>query len=561
MTLKRRGLKLLVLVLGLSLVAAACGSDKGGTAAKTSTTKAEAVPVGGDLVIGAEQEPDCTDWISSCGGSSWGFWMMGQSTMPRTFDAVKVGDTWEYKASSLLDGDPTLVTSPKQVVTYKINKAAVWSDGQPVTSADFKYTWDQIKNGKDIYDSTGYADIASVDDSNPSVAVVTFDKPYAAWKGLFGAGYGIYPSHLLAGKDRNATMASGYDFSGGPWKIKEWKKGVDVVLVPNDKFWGDKPKLNSVTFRFVTDTASEFQAYKAGEFAAIYPQPQLDVINAIGAGITGRSVYTADTGNLEALWLNNSKFPFDSLKVRQAFAYSLDRDKVVEALFGGIGVKKASQSFNAPIFKPYADPKGFSVYKLDLNKVDELMKADGWAKNGAGFWAKGGKQADIVFNTTAGNARRELTQQVVQTQAKAAGFNVTIKNLAAGDFFGKVLPAGDYQMGLYAQVATSLDPSLCNLFCSKNIPSAANSNSGQNWQRVNIPALDPLLADVDSNLDQAAREASGKKADAIMAENVISLPLDPLPNILLWSDKVKGPVADNPIFGPFVDMNKWGLAG
>lgn len=561
MTLKRRGLKLLVLVVGLSLVAAACGSDKGGTAAKTSTTKAEAVPVGGNLVIGAEQEPDCTDWISSCGGSSWGFWMMGVTTMPRAFDVVKDGDTWAYKASSLLAGDPTVETRPKQVVTYKINKAAVWSDGQPITSTDFKYTWDQIKNGKDIYDTTGYADVSSVDDSDPSVAVVTFDKPFTGWKQLFGTQYGIYPSHLLQGKDRNAIMASGYDFSGGPWKIKEWKKGVDVVLIPNDKFWGDKPKLDSVTFRFVTDTASEFQAYKAGEFALIYPQPQLDVINAIGAGITGKSSFTAETGNLEGLWMNNSKFPFDSTKVRQAFAYSLDRDKVVEALFGGIGVKKASQSFNAPIFKRYADPKGFGAYKLDLAKVDELMKADGWAKNSAGFWAKGGKQADIEFNTTAGNARRELTQQVVQTQAKAAGFNVTIKNLSAGDFFGKVLPAGNYQMGLYAQVASSLDPVLCNLFCSKNIPSAANGNAGQNWQRVNIPALDPLLNEVDSNLDQSAREASSRKADALIAENVVSIPLDPLPNILLWSDNIKGPVSDNPILGPFVAMNLWGLAG
>ena len=48
---------------------------------------------------------------------------------------------------------------------------------------------------------------------------------------------------------------------------------------------------------------------------------------------------------------------------------------------------------------------------------------------------------------------------------------------------------------------------------------------------------------------------------AILAENVVSIPLDPLPNILLWSDNILGPVEDNPVLGPFHTMHLWGLAG
>ena len=55
----------------------------------------------------------------------------------------------------------------------------------------------------------GGTDIASVDDSSPSTAIVTFSKPYADWKSLFGGGYGIYPSHLLQGKDRDALTKDG----------------------------------------------------------------------------------------------------------------------------------------------------------------------------------------------------------------------------------------------------------------------------------------------------------------------------------------------------------------
>ena len=76
---------------------------------------------------------------------------------------------------------PTVTTvNGKQTVTYKINPKAVWSDGEPITSTDFKYTWDQIVNGKDIYDPTGYTQIESVDDTNPKVAVVTFSSTVRA---------------------------------------------------------------------------------------------------------------------------------------------------------------------------------------------------------------------------------------------------------------------------------------------------------------------------------------------------------------------------------------------
>lgn len=572
MVRSRRLLSFFALLLGFALLASSCGGsedDDGGDASSgaggddTETTVApEDVPEGGDLVLGAEQEPDCADWISSCAGASWGYWTMNVNTMPRAFDPVLEEDgTYVYEPSILLDGEPELETDPQQVVTYTISEDAVWNDGEPITSSDFKYTWDQIKNGEDIYDRTGYANIESVDDSDPKVAVVTYETPYAGWKGLFGGGYGVLPSHILEGEDRAALMANGYDFSGGPWIIEEWAKGSEIVMVPNENYWGDVPKLDSVTFRFVTDTASEFQAYKAGEVEAIYPQPQLDVIESINAGVEGNNSFTANTGNIEALWMNNDEFPFDSVAVRQAFAFSLDRDEIVESLFGGIGVTEASNSLDPPIMAPYTNEDAFADYTLDLDQVDELMTGDGWEKNDDGIWEKDGEAANIEFITTAGNARRERTQEIVQQQAADAGFNITINNQEAGTFFGETLPNGDYQLGLYAQVLTSLDPSNCNLFCSKNIPSPENEFSGQNWTRTEIDGLDELLETVESSLDEDERQAAGAEAQDLLAEEVGSLPVDPLPNILLWSDNIVGPVADNAILGPFNNMQNWGLAG
>jgi peptide/nickel transport system substrate-binding protein len=580
----KRSTRFAALAVGLAFVAASCGSSSGKTtapatsaptatsAAPTETTVATtagsaaattAAPAasGGTLTIGAEQEPDCADWINTCGGSSWGFWMMGATTLPRAFDTVRSGDKVTVQPSEYMAGEPTIVATPKQVVTYKINPKAVWSTGDPLTSSDFKYTWEQIAgpDAKDIYDATGYNKIESVDDSDPSTAVVTFSSPYAGWKGLFGGGYGILPSKILTGKDRNAEMKDGYKFSAGPWIIDSWEKGVGITLVPNDKYMGDKPKLDKVVFKFIADTSAEFQTYQAGEVDAIYPQPQIAVVDAISAGVEGNQEVSADTGNVEGLWLNNEKAPFDTKEVRQALAYSIDRDAIVKRLFGAIGVDKAVQSFNPPILGDYAG-SDFGTYTLNLDKAASLMTGAGWAKGSDGIWAKNGQRASFALRTTAGNKRRELTQEVLIAQLKDAGFEMTTDNAKAGDLFGKLLPDGDYQAALYAQVATFPDPGLSSLFLSTNIPTAANGNTGQNWQRVNVPELDPLLSQVDVELDPAKRIAASQAADKVIADNAISIPLDPLPNILLSSKKVNG-LVDNPVLGPFFSLNKVTLAG
>ena len=563
MRVSSRGTKLLALLLGFTLFVAACGSDKKKSSSKTTqnatTTAPKNIPSGGTLIVGAEQEPDCADWMGSCGGSSWGYWMMQVGTMPRAYDVVKENGKYVNKASILLTGEPKLVTSPKQTVTYNINPKAVWDDGQPITSTDFKYTWDQVVKGKDIYDKTGYQDIGSVDDSDPKVVVVTFKTNYADYKQLFGGGFGVFPSHVLQGKDRDAAMKNGYTFSGGPWKIQKWEKTNQITMVPNTKFWGTKPKLAKVIFKIQADTSAEFTAFKSDQVSMVYPQPQLDAVDQINAGIPNtQKAITADTGNFESLWFNNAKPPFTSKAVRQAVAYALDRKTLVERLFGKLGVTEPLNVVNARIVSDYSDTKAFAKYTQDKSKVASLLTGDGYKKGSDGIYTKGGKKLTFTVRSTAGNKRRELTEQVMQQQLKAVGIDMQIKNAEAGDLFGSILPKGDYQAGIYAQVLTALVPGNCTLFCSENIPTAPGF-SGNNWTRTNVPGLDTLLKKVDGDLDESARKTAAKKADKLVAANVVALPIDPLPNTLLWNNKVVGPIDDNAVLGPFWNMNEWGV--
>jgi peptide/nickel transport system substrate-binding protein len=562
--MRRTPVRLLIAGLAAATVLAACGSsskNSSGSGGGATTSFSGTVPQGGAITIGAEQEADCWDWISICAGASWGLWVGQINTVPFAFVAEGVGPDLKNEPGPVLAGMPTMTPTPVQTITYKINPDAVWSDKVPITCADFQYTEDQIQNGKDIYDRTGYTDIASVTCPDAKTVVVKYQpgKTYASWQSLFAGNYGILPSHLLKGKDRDALMKDGYNWSGGPFFAK-WNKGESVVLTPNPNYWGPKPHLTRVTFKLLSDTSAEFQAFKSGQVAMIYPQPQIDVVQAIQQGLPdANSVYNSKTASVEALWINNQKAPFTDKAFRQAFAYAIDRNAIVNRLFGPLGVTQAVNSLNPYVVKQYSNPDAYSNYKLDLDKVNSLMTGAGWTKGSDGIWAKGPLKASFTIQSTTGNKRRELTETVMQQMLKTAGFDMKIANQKSSDLFGQTLPQGDFQVSLFTNSLTSPVPTNCSLFCSKNIPTPANGNSGNNWFRVNIPQLDPLLSSVDTSLDESTRMQDGAQADNIMADNQVTLPLDPLPDIVIWSKKLVGPIGDNSIEGPWWNLNQWGV--
>lgn len=549
------------LAAALLLLLSACG---GGPPQDQDGDGAANVPVreGGEIVIGAEQEPDCADWLGTCSGSIWGNYTMWTTTIPVAFNARQDGDDWVPQASDLLTGEPVVEEAGgKQTITYSINPDATWSDGQPITSADFEYTALEVRDGQDILDKSGYDKIESIETPDDQTVVLTLSEPYAAWRALFSNGYGVLPAHLLEGKDRTAEMKDGYDWSGGPWLIESWDRGTSVTLVPNENYWGEQPHLDKVTFQFLTDTAAAFQALKSGQVDALYPSPQLDALSQIEAGIPGtRSQVDPQTGNLEAIWLNNQAFPFDSQAVRQAAAYAIDREAIVNRLFGSIGIEEPAQSFFTPILGGFGEA-AFGGYSLDLAQVDTLMTGDGWAKDSDGFWEKDGQRASFTIDTLAGNKRRDLMLQILQTQFADAGFEMAIRTTTPAELFVKSLPNGDFQAALYTLIDTFPEPlNLSATLKSSNAPSEDNGFSGINFGRVSIDGLDEVLDRIDSETDEAARVEASAEADQLISEAVPAIPLVAVPNVLLWSEELGGPISINPSEGPFWNLHEWGLA-
>jgi peptide/nickel transport system substrate-binding protein len=269
----RRKLWLLAGAVLAALALAATGS------ARVSGPDSASAKSAGTLVFGAEQGggPDwCLNLILDVDCNA--FWNVVFQT-PVIRGAFIFTPKFTYK--------PDLITHYKfqtnpQRVTYYLRKNAKWSDGVPVTNKDWKFTWQTAMNPKykDHIDPFGWQDIKSVTGSK-YVVKVTYKRNFAAWRNLFSY---VLPQHALAGTDMltvwNTCLCNpkkgNAPIGDGPFLLTKYDAGSGITLTRNNHGWyGPKAKLDSIVFRFITNTNSEIQAIRSGEVDAIYPQPQL----------------------------------------------------------------------------------------------------------------------------------------------------------------------------------------------------------------------------------------------------------------------------------------------
>jgi len=533
-----------------------------GGCAGSSTQKKEAAPPataeqpakGGTLVMHIPSEPSCADWLASCAQVFAAFLSMARPTVPRPLDFVD----GKYRATPLLAGEPALVAGPPQRLTYRLNPRAVWSDGQPITSSDLRYTWEQGASGPSVTTTTGFDKIAAVDDTDPATAVVTFKESYAAWRSLFPT---ILPKHLLEGKDRKAEMKDGYSWSGGPWIIDRWTKGQEIKLVPNPAYWDKKPNLDAVVWKIIPDSAAALAAYKSG---------QVSVLSALPAEVTAAEVRSLPDTKFDVspafgisyVNFNTTKAPLNSVAVRQSLAYASDRDAIVAQTTGLLKPDaKAIGSFMTPAYGPwYVDSYG--RYRHDSAKVDEVMRGDGWAKGPDGVWVKANQRAEFELLSPSSNRTSDLVVQILQSQWKAAGFDVTLAQSTFNALSDRQAK-GLFQASLagFAFSNSLDDPGRCIFFCSRNIPSPANANSGFNVSLISSPALDEAWDKVGSEIDDVKRREAVKRANDLTADLVPALPIAPSVVPLVHNTtKLAGPVTNN-VPSPYYNLNEWYCRG
>ncbi|MGW6258855.1 ABC transporter family substrate-binding protein [Streptomyces sp. NPDC055085] len=148
-----------------------------------------------------------------------------------------------------LESAKVVGTEPKQVVLYKLNQQAVWSDGREIGAADFAAQWRALSGKDSAYwtaRNAGYDRIEKIERGKNNLEVrVTFARPYADWKSLFSP---LYPKSVMGTADSfNDGARRKLKVSAGPFAVKKVDvKGGQVQLTRNPRWWGSPTKLSEI---------------------------------------------------------------------------------------------------------------------------------------------------------------------------------------------------------------------------------------------------------------------------------------------------------------------------
>src|SRR5262245_18165111 len=544
----RRRLWLLAGALLAALAIAATGSARVNGPGSVSASKA------GSLVFGAEQGggPDwCLNLILDVDCNA--FWNVVFQT-PVIRGAFLVTPSFKYK--------PDLISRYKlqkrpMRLTYTIRKNAKWSDGVQVTGKDFRFTWQTATNEKykEHIDPLGWEDIRSVTGNGKTVKI-TFKKNFAAWRGLFNY---VLPQHALAGTDMltvwndcivNPKKGNG-PISDGPFLLTRFDRGSGVTLTKNRRGWYGKPaKLDSIVFRFITNTNSEIQAIRSGEVDAIYPQPQLALADLRGQA--GLRVVTHLGLQWEHIQIQQGAKGNPLAKqtwLRQALITSLNRTAAARALYGTLNPKVGVlNSVSRLTNEKGYNPKHFSKWNYSVAKVANMMRAHNCSKGGDGIFRCGGTKVSFDFASTTGNALRALAFTIFQDQAAKAGIELRNGFVPAGTLFGSKLPAHDFDLAMFTQIVTT-DPHY--------VVSTFACGSPSNYFEYCNRNVTQLLQRSDRELNDVKRLALVNRAGAIMGNDVPVIPLFQRPTYFVFKTSVKGMVNNPTSQGPSFNAESW----
>jgi peptide/nickel transport system substrate-binding protein len=459
-------------------------------------------------------------------------------------------------------------------ISYKIRDGWRWTDGTPVTSNDVLYTWKLIMDpGMEVAARTGTEkifDIVATDDQNYKVILMSEAQAKAAAAGTltgnvpfadFMADYdesgyadqagpvvdpvywtlqpGWLPSHVI-GSVAPADQAT-IDWTqtpvDGPYVIKEWKQGQEIVMELSDQpFPLGEPAIKTVIFRFFAETAAVIAALQNGEVdvvtgtggLSVASAPDLDKIEAEGLY---RMIYEPGY-QWEHIDLNTQLFPFDDIKVRQALYYATDKQSLVDKLYFG---KQAATDLPVPQGLSWAYTDNYTKYPFDPEKAKATLVEAGWNCDALPCSKEidGATKALEFTLMTTDRADRQAVAQVLQQQWKAAGFGVNLQFLYGRGLFAPCSQNGalycrTFQAAMYTWI-TGDDPGFIGLYDCTNIPTAENNYSGQNnpgWCNEEADeALKKNEMDPEISLSRELRKPELEKFFQIWTAEVPVIPL------------------------------------
>jgi len=534
-----------------SMSLAASGGAAVSGSAKPESSASPAARTGGTVIFGQDQEPRTLNgWITE------GNLFATTEVLASLFDA---GMRYNHRAQlvpQLLAGQPKLIKQKPMTIRWKYKKNAKWYDGKPVTAEDFRFTWQTVmaKEGDkfkwDITSRLGWEDIKSVKGKGKTVTVI-FSKPFAAWKTGIAA-TGPLPAHALRGENFNQVWRNNVDnpktgqpIGNGPYILQGWQRGQQLTVVRNPRYYGRKAYLARIIYRFVPNTATQFQALRAGELQVLRPQfqPQIDEIK--------RDRRFRVQQGPEYVWehIDFQQGPqgHPALKrryVRLAIVTAINRQQIANTLFRP--VVNNLPVLNSVMYKPfeakYRNNWG-GVVRFSQQRAIQILRQNGCTggparptpNNNDYYTCPGVGRLEFRYTTNLGvNLRRGLMFQILQQQLRSVGIRVNADPVPG---LSPRLQSSNWDIFNFAWVGSPTSPLFYGNIYGVGRP--------QNWKNYNNQRVTRILDRVASTVNDAKREKLIQQADRLIAQDIPTLPMFAAPGFAVHRTNVRN-VLRNP---------------
>jgi len=445
------------------------------------------------------------------------------------------------RVPSLENGD---ISKDGLSVTYHLRKGVRWHDGVPFTADDVVATWKQVMNPLNpVAIREGYDVIERIDEPDKWTAVLRLKRPYAPLPTRFLVGIqegpvAVLPAHIINGlKDLVHASFNSKPIGTGPFIVQSWEHGGALVYTANPHYWGGAPTIRKIVFRGEPSQETEYIGFQTHEIDADFDAGSGDL--PIYRTLKGMHVVQSPTLRLLVMVMYTQSGPLREKAVRQALAYAINRQEMLDKIFHGVG-------YVADEFLPrwsWAYTPDVPRYDYDPNKAAALLDAAGWKVGDDGIREKNGERLSLVLTGVSGSDAGRALNIVLQQNFKVLNIESVIKNYPYGQIFDVSGPIrqGHYNIATYTY-SVNFDPaSLQDDGCDQFSPAGANES------RLCDPEVDRLEREALVINDRAKRKAIYAKIEQLRMDDLAMLPISFRDRIGVVSDELTGYVPSRSI--------------
>ena len=443
---------------------------------------------------------------------------------------------------------------------YRLRNNIYFHDGVKMTCRDLAFTWKAALNpANNNITHDGYSSIASIDCSDPLVAVVHMKKIYAPFlQQLWGVNGNvpILPEHVLAkyndakGSFNTAPFQSA-PIGSGPFKFVRWDRGQDVVLTAFDKYFLGKPKLTDVTYRVLPDDSTLVNQLKTHE---------VDLIARVGANvwpqakdIPGTTAIAVPSYVFDHVDFNLRRPLFADVRLRRALARAIDKKAIVDKILHDNG--DPSDVPVSPRLSSFYD-KDTAHYPYDLARARRELDALGWKVGADGIRVRNGQRLAFSYATQSESVNGRAIQAFVQQAWHEVGAEVSVKNAPTAQFFSNttegILQGGHYDVAGFAWIGAA-DPDDNAIYSGKNL-----APHGQNALFWRNPIATKAMEDGLSTVDPRKRKEASFREQTQFALDVPSIILDFRRETYAYNSDLKHFTA-SPVISPFWNPHAYAI--